>query len=70
MKSDNVKIELDLLPINPKKQRKEPEAEDFADEYVIAIRRNDGKGVSPDEAHQVMMAWMMNRNFARRRNRS
>lgn len=66
-RSETVTIELDLKPINPKKQRREPTADDFASSYVIAIKRNDGRGVSEEEADMVLMSWLMNRNATRRR---
>lgn len=65
--NDIVTIELDLNPINPKKRKREPNAKDFANEYTISIRRSDGHGVSEQEAHDVMFAWLLNRNEARRR---
>jgi hypothetical protein len=63
--NESVTIELDLKPINPKKQKRHPDAKDFANEYVIKITRNDGFGVSQEEAELVIQAWMMNRRQAK-----
>lgn len=55
MKPDeNIRVGLDILPFNPKKKRRNPEADDFADEYMITIRRNDGQGMSKEEALALM----------------
>lgn len=63
--NDTVTIEMDLKPINPKKQRRHPDSKDFANNYVIRITRGDGLGVSEEEADLIIQAWMMNRREAK-----
>lgn len=68
-KNDNISVYLDLEPINPKKQKRELDAKDYANEYTIKIARHDGQKVTEDEAISVLFAFMMNRNAMQRRRR-
>lgn len=60
MIEQKITVELDLVPVNYKKQKRELDAEDYAEHYVITIRRDDKKNVTPDEARAVMSAYIMN----------
>lgn len=57
---ETLTVELDLMPVNYKKKKRELDAEDYADHYVITIRRDDGKNITPDEARMVMSAYIIN----------
>lgn len=57
--NDTIRVHLKLPPINPKKRRREPEADDYADAYVISLTRSDGEGISEDEARAIMAQWLI-----------
>lgn len=59
MSNDTVRIELDLPPINPKKRKRNPDADDYADRYTIKFTRSDGEGVTEDEARAIMAQWLI-----------
>lgn len=61
MSSEFVRIELDLPAINRKKRKEEADVNDFADKYVIKFTRDDGKGISEDEAAALMMQYCITR---------
>lgn len=67
MKSETVRVYLDVLPFNPKKKRRSPEADDIDNEYTISVRRKDGQGMSEEEAESIIYQYFLTKRLSRRK---
>lgn len=66
---DAVKIFPTFKEFDPRTESYKDNKPDFADEYIIEIRRTDGLGMTLEEFHSIISSYLIHKPAAERRAR-